>query len=125
MAKTLNLRAPESMKLQALKPEEVERYVSKLADDQLARVPDGLRPSGINAAVLSQLTPGTNFEPGVWVEWTRACCNRRDQIEDFVDPVIDQFEREGSPVLRALSGQHLESQMRVQTLEHPTQHKKA
>jgi hypothetical protein len=125
MSRTLNLRAPASMKLGALKPAEVERYVSKLADDHLARVPDGLRASGINAAVLSQLTPGTNLEPGVWVEWTRACCNRRDQIEDFVDPVIDQFEREGSPVLRELGGQHLESQMRVQTLEHPTQHKKA
>jgi len=123
MAKVLNLQAPKSMSLREMRAEEVERYVSKLADDALDRGLEGLRPVGVNAVALGQRVPGTAAAPGVWAEWTRACCNRRDMIEDFVDPVIDQFERDGSPVAQQLAGQHLESQMRIQTLEHPTHRK--
>lgn len=125
MAKVLNLKAPESMELRQMRSEEVEAYVSKLADEALERIPDDLRPVGINAVSLAQRVPGTAAEPGFWAEWTRACCNRRESIEDFVDPVIEQFERPDSPVIAQLHGEHLESQMRVQMLEHPTMHKKA
>ena len=125
MAKILNLQAPKSMELRSMRSEEVEKYVSGLADEALERMPDDLRPVGINAVSLSQRMPGTGADPGFWAEWTRACCDRRDRIQDFVDPVIDQFERPGSPVIEQLHGEHLESQMRVQMLEHPTQHRKA
>ena len=123
MAKILNLRAPESMELHRMESKEVASYVSKLADEALERIPDGIRPAGVNALALSQRVPGTAAEPGFWAEWTRACCDRRDRIEDFVDPVIDQFERPDSLVLRELAGEHLETQMRVQMLEHPTEHR--
>lgn len=125
MARILNLQAPESMELRKMQPEELERYVSKLADEALDRIPDDLRPVGVNAVALSQHLPGTQAQPGFWAEWTRACCDRRHLIEDFEDPVIEQFEREGSLVTRQLEGEHLESQLRVQMLEHPTQHRKA
>lgn len=125
MARVLDLHAPESMRLKDMKPEEVERYVSKLADEALERMPADMRPIGVNALALNQLIPGTNTEPGFWVEWTRACCDRRNRIDDFTDPVIGQFEREGSPVASQLAREHLETQMRVQMLEHPTLHRKA
>lgn len=125
MAKILNLQAPKSMSLQKMGAEEVGQYVSKLADKALDGGLDDLRPVGVNAVALGQRIPGSTSEPGVWAEWVRACCNRRDRIEDFIDPVIDQFEREGSPVAHQLAGEHLESQMRIQTLEHPTKHRKA
>lgn len=125
MAKILNLRAPESMELRRMQSEEVATYVSKLADEALDRIPDDLRPVGVNAVSLAQRVPGTAAEPGFWAEWTRACCDRRDRIEDFTDPVIEQFERPDSLVLSQLHGEHLETQMRVQMLEHPTMHDKA
>jgi hypothetical protein len=124
MARILNLQAPPSMELRAMRSEEVERYASRLADDALDRMPEGMRPVGVNAVSLSQVLPGTETEPGFWAEWTRACCDRRDRIEDFINPVIEQFEREGSPVTRQLEGEHLESQMRIQMLEHPTMHRR-
>ena len=125
MARVLNLQAPKSMTLHTMRPAEVERYVSDLAEDAFKRMPDGLKPAGVNAVALAQRMPGTGGDPGVWAEWTRACCGSRNRIQDFVDPVIDQFERPDSPVLRELAGQHLESQMRIITLEHPTMHTKA
>lgn len=125
MAKILNVQAPASMELRKMRSEEVEKYVSKLADEALDRIPDDLRPVGVNAVSLAQRVPGTAAEPGFWAEWTRACCDRRSRIEDFVDPVIEQFERPDSPVIGQLRGEHLESQMRVQMLEHPTEHTKA
>jgi hypothetical protein len=125
MAKILNLQAPKSMSLHKMRAEEVEQHVSRLADEALDKGLDGLRPVGVNAIALGQRVPGTAAEPGVWAEWTRACCNRRESIEEFVDPAVEQFEREGSPVARELAGEHLESQMRIQTLEHPTQHRRA
>jgi hypothetical protein len=124
VAKILNLQAPKSMQLRDMKSEEVASYVAKHADEALKRMPDDLRPVGINAVALSQRIPGTSSDPGFWAEWTRACCDRRAQIEDFTDPVIEQFERPGSPVTTQLHGEHLETQMRVQMLEHPTQHTK-
>lgn len=125
MAKILNLKAPESMELRRMESEEVATYISKLANEALDRIPDDLRPVGINAVSLAQRVPGTAAEPGFWAEWTRACCDHRARIEDFVDPVIEQFERPDSLVISQLAGEHLETQMRVQMLEHPTRHKKA
>jgi hypothetical protein len=124
MAKILDLSAPKSMRLASMKADDVAQYVSKFADETLARMPDDLRPVGVNAVTLSQLAPGTKAAPGIWAEWTRACCNRRDRIEEFVDPVVDQFERPGSPVSTEVRAQHLESQLRVFELEHPTMHRK-
>lgn len=125
MAKILTLQAPKSMVLRDMRSEEIAKYVAKHADAGLEGMPDGVRPVGINAVALSQRIPGSASDPGFWAEWTRACCDRRSRIEDFTDPVIDQFERPDSPVAAMLHGEHLEMQMRVQMLEHPTEHKKA
>ena len=98
------------------------RTFVKRAESALDSLETGSRPIGINAVSLSQRLPGTAAEPGFWAEWTRACCDRRRVIEDFEDPLIEQFEREGSHVTRQLKGEHLESQLRVLELEHPTEH---
>jgi hypothetical protein len=125
MARILSVRAPQSMELRRMKSEEIEKQVSAMADEALERLPKGANPVGINAVSLSQHIPGTNADPGVWAEWTRACCNRRDKIDDFVDPVVDQFERPDSAVAQQIGAQHLESQLKIVHLEHPTMHVKA
>lgn len=124
MARTIHLKAPESMELRRLDRKEVERYVTEMADEALAKLPEGLRPVGVNSVALNQMIPGTNADPGVWVEWTRACCGHRHMIEDFEDPYVEQFEQPGSHVLRQIGGEHLESQLRIQELEHPRLHQK-
>ena len=123
MAKILNLQAPKSMSLHTMRAEEIEQHVSKLADEALERGLGGGRPVGVNAIALGQMIPVGGQDLGGWAEWTRACCSNRAQIADFTDPVIDEFEREGSPLIEQLSGQHVESQMRIVTLESP-QHRR-
>lgn len=119
MSRILNLHAPKSMSLHTMRTEEIEQYVSKLADQALERGLEGGRPIGVNAVAIGQLVPLGGQDVGGWAEWTRACCNRRDLIDDFTDPAINEFEREGSPLVQQLAGQHVESQMRIVTLESP------
>jgi hypothetical protein len=122
MAKTLNLRAPDAMCLKDMQAADIEAYVLKLADDALTNLPDGMRPHSVNTVALNQTTPATQGKPGISVMWERACCGHRNQIEDFEDPVIEQFELDGSPLRRQLAGEHVESRLTVTELEHPTQH---
>ena len=125
MARVINIRAPKSMQLRTMNAKEIEAQVSKLSDQTLEHLPKEARPVGVNAIAVSQVVPGTRSEQGFWAEWTRACCDRRDVIADFVDPVIDQFEIPASPFATELGGMHVESQMRIVELEHPTLHRKA
>lgn len=125
MAKVIEIRAPKSMELRKMGAKEIEAQVSRMADQTLEHLPKDARPVGINAVSLSQAIPGSAVEGGVWAEWTRACCNRRNLIEEFVDPVVDQFEIAATPFSAELGGQHVESQMRIIELEHPTMHVKA
>jgi hypothetical protein len=122
VARTLNLKAPDSIRLMEMGRQEVEKHVAEHAERVLDSLSDVARPIGVNAVSLNQTLPGTGADPGFWAEWTRACCGSRAKIEDFSDPVIEQFERPDSPVVKELAGEHLESQMRIQELEHPTKH---
>jgi hypothetical protein len=122
VARTLNLKAPDSMRLTEMGREEVEKHVAEHAERVLDSLGDVARPIGVNAVSLAQSFPGTNRQAGGWAEWTRACCGSRAKIEDFEDPLLEQFERPDSPVLKEWGGEHLESQLRIQTFEHPTEH---
>ena len=81
------------------------------------------RPVAVNRVVVDELVPGDAADPGVWAEWTRACCSHRDRIEEFVDPIVDFLDPSGSTLLRQVGEQHVESQMRVVELQNPTMHK--
>jgi hypothetical protein len=124
MAKVIRIRAPKSMELRKMGAKEVEAQVSRMADQTLEHLPKDAVPVGVNAVSMGQMIPGSAVEGGVWAEWTRACCDRRNLIEEFVDPVVDQFEIAATPFSAELGGQHVESQMRIIDLERPT-HRKA
>jgi hypothetical protein len=114
MAQVINLKAPKSVSLMKMGEAEVAKYVSEHADKTLAALPETMKPAGINRVSL-----GSNLaaDPGVWAQWTRACCDRRRRIEDFTDPVMDDFNAAITPLSGIKAGVHIESQMVVHRLE--------
>ncbi len=117
MAKVFQLRAPDSMTLTDTPLEEVERYVTDMAERGLELLGDSV-PIRVNAVSLAQ-----QVDVEVWAEWSRACCGHRSRIEEFEEPVITDFEIESLPISRRLHGTHLESQLRVIKLEGPSHQK--
>ncbi|HWL37213.1 MAG TPA: hypothetical protein VNQ77_13600 [Frankiaceae bacterium] len=122
MARIVQLRMPESERLLDMAPEEIERLVEEHADRALENLPEGIRPVGVNAVSLDALRPGTSGEFGVWAEWTRACCGKRDLIDEFEEPVIEDFSSPVARVHEGVRGTHVESVFRKVTLENPKMH---
>ena len=122
MSNEYRVRAPKSMQLRRMSPEQVAEYISERADKALDALGE-FRPVAVNRVVVDELVPGDAADPGVWAEWTRACCSHRDRIEEFVDPIVDFLDPSGSTLLRQIGEQHVESQMRVVELQNPTMHK--
>lgn len=124
MAKTINLRAPKSMKLHAMSAADVEAYVAKEASRMLEAMPKDVRPVGVNAVAIDSIVQQTAADPGVWVQWTRACCDKRRQIEDFVEPLVRDFDPAADITRGGVAEQHIESLMRTETLSSPKMHPK-
>lgn len=116
MARTINFSAPESMRLTEMSSDEIEKQVSELSERALDLLGEDARPIGVNAVALSQVMSSASDEFKGWVEWTRACAKTKARIDDYTDPVVEQFEADGRPVRADLAGQPLESQLRVQRL---------
>lgn len=110
--KTISLNAPRSMKLEKMPEAEIADYVAKEADRFLAAMPEGLRPVAVNTVSLNRAS-----DPGVWAQWTRACCDKRKSIDDFVNPVIRDFGVAGAAGLLERSETHAESELRILQLE--------
>lgn len=123
MAKTLRIRAPKSMKLHQLSEKEVEKFITKEASRMLEAMPRDIRPVGVNAVSIDSLVKGTAADPGVWAQWTRACCDKRRDIDDYVDPVVSQFDPGVLTDNPGMADEHIESQLRIQTLSYPAMHK--
>jgi hypothetical protein len=122
--KTINLRAPKSMKLNTMSAADVEAFVAKEAGRLLDAMPKEVRPVGVNAVAIDSVVARTAADPGVWVQWTRACCDRRKQIEDFIEPVVADFDPTAQVTRASVAGQHVESLMRTETLANPKMHGK-
>jgi hypothetical protein len=124
MAKIVNLRAPESLRLEEMSQGDIEEYVRGNASRVLDSLPGEILPAGVNAVAIDALRPGTIQDPGFWVEWTRACCDARDRIIDFGDPpTLGEITTPGSVIHRSAVGEHLESQLRSVVMEYPQMHR--
>jgi hypothetical protein len=125
MPQEYRITPPESMALERMSPREIERIVTEHASRVIESIPEGFRPTEVNRVVLDRAIgrPGGGAgDWGGWAEWTRACCGSRALIDDFQDPLIDEIEVAGSPVLRKVGGIHVESQLRVVDLIDPETH---
>jgi hypothetical protein len=118
--KTFQFRAPSSMKLHTMKAEEIERLVSTQADKALQAIPDTLRPVGVNAVTVDSITKGTAAAAGVWAQWTRACCDKRQRIEDYTD--ITPAEMLEIAQQRPEVAKHIETDFSIQVLTNPKMH---
>ncbi len=123
MAKFYQLRAPASMSLHKMSDAEVEKMVTQQADKLLKTLPENLRPVGVQGVVLDSVKPGTSLEPGVWAQWTRACCDKRKQIDGFIDPVAEDFAAASLDAIQPRDLGHIETNFSVQTLSNPKMHK--
>lgn len=121
MTKYYQLRAPASMSLEKMSDPEIDKMVADQADRMLEALPDELRPVGVQGVVLDSVKAGTAAAPGVWAQWTRACCDKRKRIEDFREPITEEM-MEAAKALRPASYEHIESQLSIQTLSNPRMH---
>ena len=124
MTRTINLRAPKSLRLHEMSAEEAAAFVAREADRVLDDLPQDIRPLGISAVAMDAFVKGTAADPGVWAQWTRACCDRRDRIEEFVEPVVQDFDPAAAVQRPRLADEHVESLMRVESLANPAMHGK-
>ncbi|MFD9123357.1 hypothetical protein [Kitasatospora sp. NPDC059571] len=122
MAKIINLRAPETMRLHDMSQQDIEEYVRTTATQALDALPEELRPVGVNAVAIDSLRPRIGADPGLWAQWTRACCALQARIEDFEPPVLEDFAAPGTAVHRDVARTHVESQLRTAVLEYPEMH---
>jgi hypothetical protein len=118
--KTFNFRAPQSMKLHKMQPEEIEKFVAKEADRVFKTIPKEVRPVGVNSVTIDSVAKGTAAEPGVWAQWTRACCDKRRQIEDYRD--MTQADLAEIAEQRRIDEPHVETNFSVQVKSNPKMH---
>ncbi|GAA1871163.1 hypothetical protein [Myceligenerans crystallogenes] len=111
MVRIVEFVPPESIRLGELSPQEAERAAIQTADEMIERL-GGLRPVGVNAMALSQ-----GLDPEVWVQWTRACCDKRRVIEDFEEPVVSDLDVTALQLPARMQGIHLESTLRTVRLQ--------
>jgi hypothetical protein len=121
MARLISLRAPESLRVDRKSQKELDAYVAEHAGRYLAQMPKDIRPAGISGVTLESLVKGTASDPGVWAQWTRACCDRRNEIDDFVDPLRGDLEIAAAQ-LRPQVAEHIEALHVTQTLANPKMH---
>jgi hypothetical protein len=114
MVKVFDFKAPESLSLGELSPERAEAAARKLADRALEAL-DGVTPVGVNAVSLSEAKADTE----VWVQWTRACCDKRRLIDDFEEPIVADLDVAATSLPARLHNTHLESVLRTVRLQGP------
>lgn len=108
------------MKLHAMEPKEIEKFVTTQASKALEGIPENLRPVGVNAVTVDSISKGTRAAAGVWAQWTRACCDKRRRIEDYKD--ITPAEMREITQLRPEISKHVETDFSVQEMSNPKMH---
>ncbi|BBY65528.1 hypothetical protein [Mycolicibacterium helvum] len=112
MAKVVRLNAPASMRVTEMPKEEIERHVAGLADRALDLAGEN-RFVGVNAVALGQIAGDTT----VWAQWTRACCGSRQRIDDYTDPVAEDYGITPGVLPESIARGHLESHFQVVELQ--------
>jgi hypothetical protein len=112
MSKTINFKAPDHMHLHKMTEKEITEMVTKEADAMLSNLPKDLVVSQVNSIKL-QSNLRQVAASGVAVEWIRACCNRRNVIEDFTDPAIDELRVSDPAIEKVIFQNHFDSNLTV------------
>lgn len=101
------------MRLTEMPKKEIERYVAEMADKALDLVGDN-RVVGVNAVAIGQVARDATE---VWAQWTRACCGSRPRIDEYVDPVAEDYGIPSGVLPETIASSHLESHFQVVELQ--------
>lgn len=112
MSKTIKLQNASGKTLHKMTEIEIREMVIKQADAMLDRIPKEIRVAEVNAVRLeSSLKEVANT--GVWAQWERACCNRRNQIDGFTDPESPELGITNSAIEEAVFQNHFDSSFSI------------
>ena len=112
MSQLYKVKAAPSLRLKDMSEDEVTKLVSAQADEMLSALPKHLRASGVNAIQLES-SAAEIAGTGVWAQWTRACCDRRRRIEDFVYPADIEQLRIDPELGRKIKQDHFDTSFEV------------
>lgn len=116
MAKVFHVRAPTTVSLHKMDEKDIHKLVAEEVDKVMAHFPPSARPVGVSMVNVSQLPAGADG----WAEWTRACCGKGNQIDEYVDPTPEEIENAGRDYRPQRA--HIESSFTVQTIANPVMH---
>ena len=118
MSKTINLKTTDDVVLHKMTEEQIRQMVIKQADEMLKSVPKDLRISEVNSIKLESNLRQV-AEIGGWAEWTRACCDKRRFIEDFVDPQIHELGITDPRIEKTVFQNHFDSNLSFKKITEP------
>ena len=123
MSKTFKLTAAEDLSLHKMTETQIRDMVAKQADSMIKNLPKDLKLSEVNSIQLGSNRREMADIEG-WIQWTRACCDRRKLIEDFVDPVIDDLKIQNPAIEKVLMQNHFDSNLSIRGITEPETLKK-
>ncbi|MFN9622036.1 MAG: hypothetical protein ACK587_04255 [Cyanobacteriota bacterium] len=123
MARTIKLQNVAKTALGRMDEKEITAMVEKLADQMLRSLPEELKVSDINSIQLESSLKEVAAD-GVWAQWTRACCDKRRDIADFIDPVISELAVNTPQIERAVFQDHFDTNFVVKKVTEPNSLKK-
>lgn len=123
MSRTLKFNNSGKTPLSKMSEKEISKMVIQQAEEMLEKLPKDLRVSQVNSIQLeSSLHEVADF--GAWAQWTRACCDKRNQIDDFINPVIDELVVFDPRIERSIYQDHFDSNFNVKQVTEESSLKK-
>lgn len=123
MSKLMKIKNTSGKALHKMSEPEIREMVIQLADRMLDGIPDEIRVSEINAVQLESSIKEA-ADAGAWAQWTRACCDKRKRIDDFVDPVNEELGIINPGLEKAVFQNHFDSNLSIRQITEPASLKK-
>jgi hypothetical protein len=123
MSKTFKLTTSNDVSLHKMTETQIRDMVIKQADSMIKNLPKDLKLSEVNSVQLES-NRREMADIGGWVQWTRACCDRRKIIENFVDPAIDELKIHNPAIEKLLFQNHFDSNLSFKQITEPESLKK-
>ena len=112
MSKTIKFQNASGVALHKMSENEIRELVIKQADRMLESIPHEIRIAGVNSVQLeSSLKDAADI--GGWAQWTRACCDKRNRIEDFTDPILPELAITDPGLEKLLHQNHFDSNLSI------------
>lgn len=119
MSRTLKFKNSGKRPLSQMSEEEISKMVIQQAEEMLNGLPNDLKVSDVNSIQLAS-SLGEIADFGAWAQWTRACCDKRNRIDDFINPVIDELAVFDPKIEKNIFQDHFDSNFEVKQVTEPS-----